>query len=186
MLVSYILLTMLNIFFILDVAKCTSDGDGSTTRDNWRSAEYTGCSGSNVGNISRAFGDTDIDDRNGLFDTDDLAWRVSSEINNVSDVESESEDSPVILKQGERLKTGKVEQVKVISCSSPGHVVGRPVVWEVHYYRMIEDLTGYCEVTSPTTRISVGTGVGVKIDNLGWIRATRESNLHHCHYQERL
>lgn len=124
-----------------------------------------------MGNISRAFGDTDIDDRNGLFDTDDLAWRVSSEINNVSDVESESEDSPVILKQGERLKTGKVEQVKVISCSSPGHVVGRPVVWEVHYYRMIEDLTGYCEVTSPTTRISVGTGVGVKIDNLGWIRA---------------
>ena len=124
-----------------------------------------------MGNISRAFGDTDIDDINGLFDTDDLAWRVSSEINNVSDVESESEDSPVILKQGERLKTGKVEQVKVISCSSPGHVVGRPVVWEVHYYRMIEDLTGYCEVTSPTTRISVGTGVGVKIDNLGWIRA---------------
>ena len=76
-----------------------------------------------MGNISRAFGDTDIDDRNGLFDTDDLAWRVSSEINNVSDVESESEDSPVILKQGERLKTGKVEQVKVITLLRPSMYV---------------------------------------------------------------
>ena len=132
-------------------------GDGRIDRDNWRSGED---SYSNVVNIFNSKDDTD---------KDDFAWRVSSGIDNISDVDSEAEECPIILKAAESLVKGRVERVKVISASSPGHVVGRPVVWEDQYYRMIDDLTAYCEVTSPTARIKVG--MGVNFDKLGWTRA---------------
>ena len=135
-----------------------------------RSDDVSDSIGSNAENTCDSYGDVD---------RDDLAWRVSSEIEDVSDVESEAEDSPVILTEASSLVTGRVERVKVISASSPGHVVGRPVIWEDQYYTMMEDLTDYCKVSSATTRIRMGMGVGVKIDKLGWTRARITTVMEH-------
>ena len=130
-----------------------------------------------VGNMSVSNDDTNDDELSDFFsikdimERDDTAWHYSSLNDNVTNVENEDGDLDIKIKEMERVPKGRVEGVKVISCKSPVHLIGRPVVYEDDYHTMIEDLASHCESTLPTTIIKVGMGVGIKIENLGWIRA---------------
>ena len=54
---------------------------------------------------------------------------------------------------------GSVHRLKVITANSPSHVVGRLVLQEAHYHRLMDDLIRHCELGSTMTRHEVGMGV---------------------------
>ena len=151
--------------------------DGISCVDNLRSGGDSYENKSIVGNMSVSNDDSNDGELSELLSINDItgkdetAWLYSSLNDNVSNVENEDADLDIKIKVMERIPKGRVEGVKVISCNSPVCLIGRRVVWEDDYRSMIEDLSGHCEGTLPKARIKVGMGVGIKLENLDWIRA---------------